>query len=146
MKNKIRKRRLLLEPIITNEMQSNNRSRRYFALRARKAVLAAILTFIGLLVLVWTSSMSSAKEKLTCAQGCKKCYDWCDAHNKTANSRADCHIRCFDYWYKNGSDAIAANAGEGPSKNPSKNAGKRPVHPISISGTDKGASPTPTPK
>jgi len=30
--------------------------------------------------------------------GLDACYAWCNEHNKTQNSQADCGNNCWDYW------------------------------------------------
>lgn len=60
---------------------------------------------ILLLFCVQGTLPSEAREKLTIKEGSKKCFEWCERHNRTIASQGKCFQRCTVYWSKNGSDA-----------------------------------------
>ena len=59
----------------------------------------------GTFMLVGTVGLALAKENKTVNDGWNACVSWCDAHNKTQNSRDICYKNCEKYWKCNGSDS-----------------------------------------
>jgi len=143
-------------------MQTNNRSKRYFLSLSQRTVLATVLTLVGLLILVWTSSVSTAREKDPVVVGYEKCCEWCQAHNTTDANIQKCCQRCWNYWSKHGSDAGTATTGTAspppngnkpvrPPLQPVGNAtpppplGTKPiVHPVTGPVTNQNPTPSPT--
>lgn len=139
-------------------MKTSNQSKRYVAFLLLRPSLGLALALLGLLLLIWTSPISTAREKITTAQGTIRCWDWCDKNNKTEKSRNICRENCNAYWSKNGSDApnaVGPNSTPTPAptprrpiKGPPRKLGPGPTpsataKPILL---DRSASPTPGPK
>jgi hypothetical protein len=120
-------------------MKRSNQSRRYLAFLLLRPSLGVALALLGVLLLLWTPSISTAREKITTAEGTKLCNAWCDQHNKTAYSRMQCYTGCAIYWQKNGSDAPASNT-VGPNSTPTPSPRKYP-----IKGPPRRLGPSPSP-
>jgi hypothetical protein len=121
-------------------MKTSNQSRPYLAFRLLRPSLGLVLTLLGILLLIWTTSpISTAREKLDTNTGTVLCMQWCDKHNKTDKSRELCHKNCIDYWLKHGSDAPASNA-VGPNSTPTPSPRKYP-----IKGPPRKLGPTSSP-
>ena len=68
--------------------------------------LAALAAALALPLLAHPSTDSLAKEKLTVKEGTKRCFAWCDRHNRSGSDKwYACSNQCMRYWHKNGSDA-----------------------------------------
>jgi hypothetical protein len=142
-------------------MKTSNQSKRYLAFLLLRPSLGLALTLLGVLLLVWTSSpISTAKEKLTMAEGTKLCCDNCKQINKTQNSQDTCCANCIVYWSKYGSDSKATVPNSTPTPTPSRKYPiKGPPHrlgpnpspsatakPILLAKPKPTPSPKPTPK
>jgi hypothetical protein len=140
-------------------MKNSNQSKRYLAFRLLRPSLGLALTLLGVLLLVWTSPISTAREKIDTNTGTVLCMGWCDQHRKAGKSREDCYKGCITYWLKNGSDAPnAVGPNPTPSPTPRKYPIKGPPHKLGPNSSptpsatakpillDRSASPTPGPK
>lgn len=121
-------------------MKTSNQSKRYLAFRLLRPSLGLVLTLLGVLLLVWSSPVSTAREKLTTIQGTILCWDWCDKNKKTEIDRNACIKNCNTYWLKYGSDAPASNA-VGPNSTPTPT----PPRKYPIKGPPHKLGPSPSP-
>lgn len=141
-------------------MNNTNRSKGYLASFLLRPLLGIALTFIGILLLVWATPISTAREKITVQQGYDKCADKCQKINKTLKSRKQCYEGCWAYWSKNGSDAPppAPTSKSSPTPSPNPTAPPNATPPPGPTATPnplkhkptprpphKGSSPSPTP-
>ena len=136
-------------------MKTSNQSRRYLAFLSLRPSLGLALTLLGVLLLIWASPTSTAREKITTNQGIATCCLWCDKHNKTEKSRKACYDGCFKYWLKNGSDAPSNAVGPNPTATPRQLPIEGPPRRLGLSPTPSATAkpilldkpkPTPSPK
>jgi hypothetical protein len=127
-------------PYPHHDMKSSNQSRRYLAFPLLRPSLGLALALLGVLLLVWTPPISTAREKITTDQGYVNCVAWCKAHRKTDKGIIACNDACWTYWSKNGSDAPTSNkAGANPTPTPT------PPRKYPVKGPPRKLGPTSSP-